>query len=124
MKVIAAHAASSSSLWDRDYFHDLLEMMAEFPNLYADTSALNTPFRSAALRRILDCDLLERFVHGSDFPVPVGIWYARLRGLIDGESRAQAAGISNLIERDVVLKEAMGFDGAHFTRLWQVLRRV
>lgn len=48
----------------------------------------------------------------------------RCRGLIDGESRAQAAGISNLIERDVVLKEAMGFDGAHFTRLWQVLRRV
>jgi hypothetical protein len=42
--------------------------------------------------------------------------------LIDGGSRVRAAGISNLIERDVVLKEAMGFDEAHFTRLWQVLR--
>jgi predicted TIM-barrel fold metal-dependent hydrolase len=124
VKVIAAHAASSSSLWDQDYFEDLLEMMAQFPNLYADTSALNTPLRSAALRRILDCGLLDRFVHGSDFPVPVGTWYARLRGLINRESRAHAAGISNLIERDVALKEAMGFDPAHFTRLWQVLRPV
>jgi len=52
----------------------------------------------------------------------IGTWYARLRSLIDGEARA--AGISNLIERDVVLKEAMGFDEAHFTRLWQVLRPV
>lgn len=124
VKVIAAHAASSSSLWDRDYFDDLLAMMAEFPNLHADTSALNTPVRSAALRRILDCGLQERFVHGSDFPVPVGTWYAWARGLIDGEARARAAGISNLIERDVALKMATGFDEAHFTRLWQVLRPV
>ncbi len=46
---------------------------------------------------------------------------AKSRGLIDGEARA--AGISNLIEHDAVLKEAMGFDEAHFTRLWQVCGR-
>lgn len=124
VKIIAAHAASRSSLWDQDYFDDLLKMMEKFPNLYADTSALNTPVRSAALARILDCDLLERFVHGSDFPVPVGAWYVWLRGLIERNDRIRAAKISNLIERDFMLKQAMGFDDAHFTRLSQVLRQV
>ena len=73
----------------RPTYDSFWEKMAEFPNLYADTSALNTPIRCAALRRILDCGLHERFVHGSDFPVPIGTWYARLRGLIDGEARAR-----------------------------------
>lgn len=124
VKVIAAHAASSSSTLDRDYFDDLVAMMREFPNLYADSSALNTPVRSTALRKILDCDLGERFVHGSDYPVPVGTWYAWARGLIDGESRARAARISNLIERDFMLKQAIGFDETHFTGLGKILRPV
>lgn len=124
VKIIAAHSASNSSLWDQDYFDHLVEMMRVFPNLYADTSALNTPVRSAAFAKVLRCDLLERFIHGSDFPVPVGTWYARLRGLVDGPSRARAAGITNLIERDLSLKQAMGFDDAHFTRVWEVLRKV
>ena len=124
VKVIAAHAASNSSFWDTDYFDLMLEMMAEFPNLYADTSALNTPVRSSALKKILKCDLRERFLHGSDFPVPVGTWYVWARGLIDGKSREDAANTSNLIERDFLLKEAMGFEEAHYTRLWHVLRKV
>ncbi len=124
VKVIAAHATSNSSFWDTDYFDLMLEMMAEFPNLYADTSALNTPVRSSALKKILKCDLRERFLHGSDFPVPVGTWYVWARGLIDGKSREDAANTSNLIERDFLLKEAMGFEEAHYTRLWHVLRKV
>lgn len=124
VKIIAAHAASNSSLWDEDYFDDLVAMMRVFPNLYADSSALNTPVRSAAFSKILRCDLGERFIHGSDFPVPVGTWYARMRGLLDGPSRASAAKIPNLIERDASLKRAMGFDETHFTRVWEVLRKV
>lgn len=124
VKVIAAHCASNSSLWDADYFGLLLERMHEFPHFYADTSALNTPFRSAALAKVLDCELLERFVHGSDFPVPAGAWYARFRGLVDGKTRARAAKIENLIERDFMLKTEMGFDGGHFTRLGSVLRQL
>ncbi|MGL4401471.1 MAG: amidohydrolase family protein, partial [Luteolibacter sp.] len=124
VKVIAAHAASRSGLLDRDYFDHLLEMMEEFPHLYADTSALNTPFRSAAFRKILECGFPERFVHGSDYPVPVGAWYAALRGLIDGQARATASKIGNLLERDLHLKQAMGFGESHFTRLGEILRRI
>jgi predicted TIM-barrel fold metal-dependent hydrolase len=124
VKVIAAHAASRSALFDRDYFDHLVGMMAEFPQLHADTSALNTPFRSAVFRRILDCGLLDRFVHGSDYPVPVGAWYPRVRGLIDDKSRITAARIWNPLERDFFLKQAIGFDEGHFTRLGEILRRI
>lgn len=124
VKIIAAHSASSSHFLDPDYFSHLVKMMAQFPHLYADTSALNTPFRSAAFRKVMDCQLQDRFLHGSDFPVPVGTWYARLRGLIDGKTRANAAKIPNLIERDFFLKQAMGFGDAHFTQLAKVLRQV
>jgi len=124
VKVIAAHAASRSGLFDPDYFDVLIGMMGDFPNLYADTSALNTPIRSASLKKILRCDFQERFLHGSDFPVPVGTIYARWRGLIDREAQKRAARTVNLIERDLLLKQAVGFDESHFTRIWDVLRPI
>ena len=122
VKVIAAHAASRSGLFDPDYFDVLIGMMSDFPHLYADTSALNTPIRSAALKKILRSNLQDRFLHGSDFPVPVGTSYVRLRGLIDRDAQRRAALTANLIERDLLLKQAVGFDESHFTRIWDVLR--
>jgi uncharacterized protein len=124
VKIIAAHSASSSSFWDPDYFNIMVAMMHEFPNLYADTSALNTPIRSAAMEKALDCDLQDRFLHGSDFPVPVGPWYVWMRGLIDDKARKEAAGMENLLERDYMLKRAVGFGDHHFTQLEKVLRKV
>ena len=47
-----------------------------------------------------------------------------MRGLIDGPACAKAARIPNLIERDYFLKQAMGFDEGHFTRVWEVLRKL
>ena len=122
VKVIAAHCASNSSFWDANYFDVLMRLMDEFSNLYADTSALNTPVRSASLRRALFCAHADRMLHGSDFPVPIGTWYARLRGLIDDEDRREAARIKNLLERDAFLKRAAGFEAEHFTRINDVLR--
>jgi len=124
VKVIAAHVASRSSWFDPDYFDLLVGMMAEFPQLHADTSALNTPFRSAALQKVINHHLQDRFLHGSDYPVPIGTWYAKLRGLIDHKSRRTAARIENLIERDYFLKSAIGFHESHFTQINGVLRVV
>ena len=122
VKVIAAHCASNSSYWDQNYFTELQEMMNQFPNLYADTSALNTPVRSGVLREALHTVHADRLLHGSDFPVPIGTWYAWLRGLIDHDDRRQAARIGNLLERDYFLKRMAGFEEAHFTQISQVLR--
>jgi len=124
VKVIAAHCASGSGFLSRDYFGGLVAMMHEFPNLHADSSALNTPFRSRAIRRVLESDIVDRVFHGSDYPVPVGAWYAWLRGQIDGAARREASAEINPIQRDYLLKRAAGFGDGHFTRLAEVLRPV
>lgn len=122
MKVIAAHGASSSIPWSRGHFHELLALMDEFPRLYADTSALNSPVRSAILRDILACRHRDRFLHGSDHPVPVGAVWPWLRGVIGSEARRAAAAEGNPLARDRMLKQASGFGPEHFTRLAEVLR--
>ncbi|MFM9147736.1 MAG: amidohydrolase family protein, partial [Verrucomicrobiota bacterium] len=122
VKVIAAHGASSSIPWSRGHLDELLRLMDEFPHLYADTSALNSPVRSAILRGVLACRHRGRFLHGSDHPVPVGAVWPWLRGLIPAAARRAASAERNPLARDRMLKQAMGFDPEHFTRLAEVLR--
>jgi predicted TIM-barrel fold metal-dependent hydrolase len=124
VKVIAAHSSGNSHFFDQNYFGELTRLMDEFPRLYADTSALNSPIRSGVLKQVKESGRLGRFLHGSDYPVPVGALWARLRGLITTAQWREAGRISNLIERDAFLKRAMGFDDGHFTRLGEVLRPV
>jgi predicted TIM-barrel fold metal-dependent hydrolase len=124
VKVIAAHASGNSHFLDPNYFGELVRMMDEFPGLYADTSALNSPVRSGLLKQVRASGRLDRFLHGSDFPVPVGALWVRLRGLISTAQWREAGRIANLIERDAYLKRAIGFDDTHFTRLGEVLRPV
>jgi len=124
VKVIAAHSSGNSHFFDQNYFGELTKLMDEFPKLYADTSALNSPIRSGVLKQVKESGRLGRFLHGSDYPVPVGALWVRLRGLITTAQWREAGKITNLIERDAFLKRAMGFDDAHFTRLDEVLRKV
>jgi len=124
VKVIAAHSSGNSHFFDQNYFGELVRMMDEFPGLYADTSALNSPIRSGVLKQVKESGRLGRFLHGSDFPVPVGALWVRLRGLISTAQWREAGRIANLIERDAYLKRAIGFDDTHFTRLGEVLRPV
>jgi len=120
--VIAAHAASRSGLRDPDYLTILTKMFEEFPNLYADISALNLPFRSYALRECLKPAMAQRMVHGSDYPVPVHTLWARMRGLIPKTKTRQWSQCPNPIERDYQLKLAIGFSKETFTRINRLLR--
>lgn len=124
VKVIAAHASGNSHFFDANYFGELIKLMDEFPLMYADTSALNSPIRSGVLKQVKESGRLDRFLHGSDYPVPVGALWVRLRGLITHGQWREAGAIPNLIERDAFLKRAMGFDERHFTRLGEILRPV
>lgn len=124
VKVIAAHSSGNSHFFDQNYFGELIKLMDEFPKMYADTSALNSPIRSGVLKQVKESGRLGRFLHGSDYPVPVGAFWVRLRGLITTAQWREAGKIPNLIERDAFLKRAMGFDDEHFTRLGEVLRTV
>ena len=123
VNVIAAHCATKSGARDPNYLPDLMQLMEKWPNLHADLSALNLPFRSAGLKAVLARpELHDRIVHGSDFPVPVQPSWARLRKLITPAEARRCGEIKNLLARDHRLKEAAGFPSRVFTQVWDLLR--
>lgn len=109
--VIAAHAAAGS---ESEGFPDLVtlrRLMAEYPNLYADISALTQANRLGALRDTLAApECRGRLVYGSDFPLIntllVSPWYYPL-ALTESQRQAIAA-MQNPWDRDVALKQALG----------------
>lgn len=121
VRVIAAHCAGRSALWDADHTAALLEMLPQWPGLYGDNSALCSPVRARTLRHILPPDVRCRIIHGSDFPIAVSGFGPWRVGLIDRETWRRTSSEPNVLERDVVLKRAIGFDEANFTRLSELL---
>lgn len=117
--VIAAHAAGGSQTDGEDDFLRLRRLMEEFPNLYADTSALTQGNRPGHLRRVLADPLVRgRLVYGSDFPLSatalVSPWFFP-RELTAAEI-TRLDDLKNPWDRDVALKEALGMPEAAFTR--------
>jgi uncharacterized protein len=59
--------------FDQDYFV-LLNMLRQYPNLYADISAILAPMRARALRHLSEqTDVHEKILFGTDYPVPFTI---------------------------------------------------
>ena len=120
--MIAAHCGTKSGLFDPEYFHDFAAMTREYPRLYGDTSAFNVPRRCRHVRKCLEPPLLDHMVHGSDVPVPVHGHWAWLRGFVDWKTFRRCERKRNPLERDYMLKSAMGFPAEHFTRIRRILR--
>lgn len=119
---IAAHGAGSSAPWGKDYTTKLVGMFREYPHLYCDNSATATPNRTGCTRRLLRPEAIDRVLHGSDFPVPVGGLGPWVHGLVGwGDLRASAKE-PNPIARDALVKRAMGYPESTFTRLDGLLR--
>ena len=117
VQVIAAHGAGKSGIWDPDYTVELLHMMDEFPNLFTDNSALASPNRWRTIPALVDPKIQPRVIHGSDFPIPsggFGPWVGRLLGRKD---YLKSRKIKNPLERDVFIKQAVGFSESSFTLL-------
>lgn len=122
---IAAHCATASGPFDTDYFDVLVGMIRRFPRLYGDNSAFNTPngrLRGKHLERCLAEPLLGRVLHGSDAPVPVFGHEPYLRGYISRRAFAASRRERNPLQRDYLLKRAMGFPEESFTRAATLLR--
>lgn len=120
--VIAAHCATKSGLTDPDYFPVFAEMTKEHKNLYGDNSAMNVPLRGKHIPECLEEPLASRIVFGTDFPVPVSGYWARLRGFLDKDAENKWDKNPNVFERDYQLKKIMGFAPESFTRIWKLLR--
>ena len=121
--VIAAHCATKSGVFDRDYLGALCEMMQRYDRLYADNSAFNIPLRSRAYRAALKPPIVDRLLHGSDFPVFVYARWAWLRGLIDFATCRRWDKHPNVLERDYQIKREIGFPDAVFTRAAELIRK-
>ena len=120
--VIAAHCATKSGLMDKDYFPILGTMLAQHPNLYADTSAFNVPIRGRHVPACLREPFASRLVHGSDYPVPIFGHWAWLQRFVDWKDFRRCEDLGNVLEKDYQLKMAMGFPPEHFTRIRSLLR--
>ncbi len=121
--VIAAHCATKSGLLDPDYFDDWVRMLAEFPNLFGDISAMVSLNRSAHLRDCLRPKIRARVLQGSDFPVPVLGHRLWLTGSLGWSDFRRWQKIENPLERDWAFKQALGFPEETRTRAESLLRK-
>lgn len=126
VNVIAAHVAGGSETDGEEDFLRLRRLMVEFPNLYADTSALTQVNRPGHLRRVLADPLVHgRLVYGSDFPLSntalVSPWYHPLD--LGAAEMERLDDLENPWDRDVALKQALGVPAESFARGTGLLRR-
>jgi hypothetical protein len=124
--VIAAHAASNGRNAGQRNHDRFIRLCAEFPNLYADISAMTQLNRLGHLPRLL-ChgELHERLLYGTDMPlIKTGItspWYHVYR-LSSGTVRRLAA-IANPWDQDVELKLALGVTDEIFANSARILEK-
>jgi predicted TIM-barrel fold metal-dependent hydrolase len=121
VKVIAAHGAGKSGIWDTDYTADLLKMMDQFPNLFTDNSALASPNRWHTIKHLLDPKIQSRVIHGSDFPIPSGGFGPWMGNLLNRSDYFKSRKINNSLERDVFIKQEVGFQQSTFSRLADII---
>lgn len=118
--VVAAHSGFGSFLDSVDYFDSMQRLVTRFPRLYCDTAVLGSMFRWRNLPRLLATPaVLDRAVHGSDWPFPSNpaVFWNRLP---PGELAALVEE-RNLLERDLRLKHALGLPREYFERGARVL---
>jgi hypothetical protein len=121
VNVIAAHGAGKSGILDPDYTADLLKMMDKFTNLFTDNSALASPNRWHTIKHLLDPKIQSRVIHGSDFPIPSGGFGPWMGNLLNRSDYFKSRKINNPLERDVFIKQAVGFEQSTFSRLAKLI---
>ena len=115
--VIAAHAASNGRNAGERNHDRFIRLCGEFPNLYADISALTQVNRLGHLTRLLrHGELHERLLYGTDMPlIKTGITSPSFHAyrLSPGTVRRITA-IANPWDQDVELKLALGMTEGMF----------
>lgn len=122
--VIAAHAATNGCNGGEPNFDRFLRLCREFPNLYADISALTQLNRVAHLPRVLRSpELRGRLLYGTDMPllntpIVLPLVFAPVIGL--GRTMAIIR-MKNAWDQDVALKEALGVSAEVFAASEKIL---
>jgi predicted TIM-barrel fold metal-dependent hydrolase len=118
--VIAAHAGTRGGLGAQLYLGSMVDLCARHPKLYLECSGCCTPGRYGALRDLLGIPAVrERWVFGSDYPVPV-IW-PLLWGRSDPELRRRARATTNPLDARALALRAAGVPVEAFERAGQLI---
>ncbi len=120
--VIVAHCGTRFFPTDElDYLDDLATMMGEYPQLYADLSAMCVLCRIGTVDRVLDKLDPDRLVLGSDFPIPINDMPPLVvKGLTPAE-HLECIAIPNPIEKNYRQLLAMGFPVSIGTKAAELL---
>ncbi len=121
VNVIAAHAAATYYHLFHNYKKTICSMLREHKNLYVDNSGLHMPFRSLYFKTFFLEEFEGRVIHGSDLPVPISSTWAYLHRQISRKEHTKCRKQSNPIERDVLIKKALGFKEDTFTLLGKLI---
>ena len=118
--VVACHCGTGRQDDRPDMLPDFLAMTRQYKNLWGDTSVLGGFGRARDFMRLLDDKpACERSLHGSDFPFPaIPTVFSDRIGTVEA-LRLQA--LSNLIQQDYALKEALGIGPASAERAARLL---
>ncbi len=115
--VLAAHAGTGGGAQGARAT-EIVELAGRHPNLFLECSAMWTPSRYFQMRRLLEVESLrERWVYGSDYPVPV--FWPLLWGRKVGRARREA----NPFDQRVLAALAMGLPEAALMRSASLCRR-
>lgn len=124
VKVIAAHAATTGKSEGEDNMTRLLRMFPKYPTLYADISSLTQLNKLRYLPSLLQHDIHDRLVYGTDFPLIntplVSSWYYPFR--LSRRQKIQISRTANPWDRDVLLKRALAVPEKVFRR-WEDLAK-
>jgi len=112
--VIAAHAGTRSLPHDHDYFETWAAMIKDYPHFYGDTASV-FGLRARRFAKEIGRELVvDRLVHGSDWPIPNNPWW--FVGTLAIHHIRELARIRNPLLRDVETKRIMGLPDAVFSR--------
>ncbi|HSH41284.1 MAG TPA: amidohydrolase family protein [Arenicellales bacterium] len=124
--VIAAHAGAGGAYRGRPSHQRLLSMLAEYPNLYIDISGLTQINKIGYLVEILEsAGAGERMLYGSNWPL---LFFPMVSGFyhwpdVDLSVAKTIHHVDGRLDRDVLLKRALGVPDAAFARSEKLLLR-
>lgn len=132
--VIIAHCATPYfGAIDEDYQDDFEEFLKLFQeadakgwNLFADLSAICTPFRSPYAEKIQAEIPANRLLYASDYPVPISelVFGKNMHFFSWAFSSLKMMFMKNLLDKNYLLIKRMGFDDKVFTNASNLFKNI